>query len=105
MKKHVNRYEGSGQLELDASNREMVRYVLDEYRDVIAVSSQEEQSAVSAEKSFACQLLCSKTSNLHSLASSVSPKTLHLKDGKKLKVFVTGTSGHALSVTVSGEFF
>jgi len=104
MRKQINAYEGTGQLELENSTRETVHYEIDEYQDVLSAASHDNPRAtIGGIKSFTCSL--ARTRNAPFLSLSGKPVTLHLEDGRKLRLLISGTRGNTISVTVTGGFF
>ena len=104
MRKLVHNHKGVGQLEIGAGQQPIiVAYDINEYRDVIsAASSDDPRATIEGLGSFQGTIRARDGSPLPFGRPDL---TLHLGDGRRLGVLLTGVAGAIFDVLGTGGFF
>lgn len=100
MREHVRCLKGTGRIEADDKSIR-VEYVINEYEDNIPAGTHQNPSSTA-------RVRTSRDGSLRSAANEHldfdTPYTLHLKDGKKLKLCITRTDGQSADFKATGAF-
>ncbi len=102
----VRSFEGKGRLENNESKVIRVEYAINEYEDRIPAGNHQNPSAtIPGLHSFGGRLRSTATKHYQLFDWSGDFCILHLKDGKKLKVFLKTTDGDSAEVKATGGLF